>query len=156
MSFTYREGARLVSSRLRAVACRRYPRDRGEHRCRRCRGTGRSPPSALSGPLTSGEKGTIGTRTWLGVLLTLVVFDVEVLAALNLSLTHIWEDYRNPYKQFLMFFCRENRACFWAAKSEIWKWYRGASVPRWFWQKPFSPPCRPSGKPSRRARATLK
>lgn len=73
------------------------PTDQGEHP-RWCRppawgDTGPSP-SAFSRPLTLGEKGTIRicTRGFIiggGGLLTPLLFDVRVLAALNLNLTHI-------------------------------------------------------------------
>lgn len=86
-------------------------------------------------------------RTWLGILLTPLVFDVQVLAALNLSLTHIWEDYRKPYKQFLMFFCRENRARFWAANSEIRNYIGALPYRDNFDKSPFLPPVSRAASP---------
>lgn len=67
------------------------PKDQGEHPCLSVQWlqAGGDVRSLLSRPFTLGGPGTIGMHTWSWVLLTLLVFDVQVLAALNLSLTHI-------------------------------------------------------------------
>lgn len=76
------------------------PKEQGEHpwfslEQLQARGGERPEP-----PLRTSNLGRMGnnrdSHVVVGFLLTLLVFDVQVLAALNLSLTHIWEDYGKP------------------------------------------------------------